>query len=123
MNLIIGSKYHVNLSLLVHLLKSVRNDIPQENPELLLVHSQQGEERGRCYYDKCSHKEEPADARIILIYETPRQEESLKYSGGRLVYSQIGFNTLQLAAPIWELEIAGREAKKFAKYPISLLWG
>jgi hypothetical protein len=38
-------------------------------------------------------------------------------------YSQIGRNTLQLATPIWKLEIAGREAKKFAEYPLGLLWG
>jgi len=40
-----------------------------------------------------------------------------------IVYFQIGFNTPQLAAPIWKLEIAGREAKKFAKIPPQLAVG
>ena len=39
------------------------------------------------------------------------------------LYFKIGFNTPQLAAPILKLEIAGREVKKFARIPLSLLWG
>lgn len=75
MDVKIGSKYLENLSILRNRISAAEGSRLKGGIRVILDESTNEGGRGRCYYNKCAYRGEPADRRVIILRGVPSGEE------------------------------------------------